>query len=130
MVACTIAIAIIVISAPYLMSRLAAPSRRIQTFSDPIITTEHNDGVLRIATYNIAHGRGATNDNWQESGDAKPARISRIAQLLKQIDADIVILPNRSSASWDSLLVPDNLVPDNRNSAIELHSAALHHCFV
>jgi endonuclease/exonuclease/phosphatase family metal-dependent hydrolase len=45
-----------------------------------------------VLTYNIAHGRGATDGNWEESGEAKQRRIQEIARLIDQTQADVVIL--------------------------------------
>ena len=51
------------------------------------------DRPLRVACYNIAHGRGLVESNW-EGGDraARIARLDRIAELLRDINADVVVL--------------------------------------
>jgi endonuclease/exonuclease/phosphatase family metal-dependent hydrolase len=48
---------------------------------------------LRIASYNIAHGRGVAKSNWEGGDRAKRLdRLDQIADLLRSIDADIVVL--------------------------------------
>jgi endonuclease/exonuclease/phosphatase family metal-dependent hydrolase len=50
-------------------------------------------GRLRIATYNIAHGRGTAPSNWQRGEmDALRTRLARIADHLRAEDLDIVVL--------------------------------------
>lgn len=82
--------------APYLWSRACSPARRIRIRSNPSKTTEvppATSNAFRIASYNIAHGRGLPFDNWNgESRDVRLKRLDAIADLLKEIDADIVVL--------------------------------------
>jgi len=78
---------------PYLFSRIVAPSNRIAMTENenvPAKTSIANE--FSICCFNIAHGRGATDNNWQESGSSKPQRIAEISGLLKTINADIVVL--------------------------------------
>ncbi|MGB7325885.1 MAG: endonuclease/exonuclease/phosphatase family protein [Rubripirellula sp.] len=82
---------------PYFYSRVCAPGNRIQTFNfgggDTVVDSRESfDGQIRVVTFNIAHGRGATDDNWEEPGSAKFARIKKIATLIGDLDADVVIL--------------------------------------
>lgn len=51
------------------------------------------ESSLRIVAYNIAHGRGLATSNWK-GGDAaaRLQRLDEIAELLKQLDAGVVIL--------------------------------------
>ena len=85
---------LIVALGPYLYSRIQAPGRRIQVFDRPSqVQPEHTfAGDLSIVSFNIAHGRGTANSNWTEAGQPKGERITAIAQELKAIDADIVVL--------------------------------------
>jgi endonuclease/exonuclease/phosphatase family metal-dependent hydrolase len=48
---------------------------------------------LRILCYNIAHGRGVAVSNW-DGGDLaeRIARLDQIADLLRRVDADVVVL--------------------------------------
>ena len=88
------ALLLILILGPYLYSRIQAPGRRVQWFDNlgRVEIERTFDGELSIISFNIAHGRGTADSNWTEAGPAKRERIAAIAQELKQIDADIVIL--------------------------------------
>ena len=85
---------LLLILGPYLYSRIQAPGRRIQLFNNlDNADVEHTIGDdLSIVSYNIAHGRGTASSNWDEGGAPKRERIAAIAQELKTIDADIVVL--------------------------------------
>ncbi|MDP6636995.1 MAG: endonuclease/exonuclease/phosphatase family protein [Phycisphaerae bacterium] len=51
------------------------------------------DGTLRVVTFNIAHGRGLTGSNWQLGRkEAQLSRLDQIAALLRDANADIVVL--------------------------------------
>ena len=51
------------------------------------------DTRIRIACYNIAHGRGTADSNWQGgSAEVRSERLQQIADHLRQIDADVVVL--------------------------------------
>lgn len=93
---------------PYLYFRTTSFDRKIQlvqlpdakqsklkkSFEDPAQT-------LIVATWNIAHGRGATDNNWEEGGGAKEDRAKEIAQKIVELDADLVILNEVDfSATW------------------------------
>ena len=59
---------------------------------------------LRIACYNIAHGRGLTESNW-DGGDpsTRIQRLDQIADLLSEINADVVVLNEVDfDASWSN----------------------------
>ena len=77
---------------PYLYSRYAASNRRVQVFTSQQANVPEFSGSLKIVCFNIAHGRGATDDNWAEGGAPKVRRLEEIADLLIKIDADIVVL--------------------------------------
>ena len=86
--------AIAVLLLPYLFSRLASSSRCVTIYSiadgeQPVALPKR----LRIVSYNIAHGRGLASSNWN-GGDrtARRGRLSDIADLLVELDADIVVL--------------------------------------
>ena len=85
---------LLLVFGPYLFSRIQAPGRRIQLFESlgQPETERTFDGELSIVSFNIAHGRGTASSNWTEAGPAKRKRIAAIAQKLKEIDADIVVL--------------------------------------
>ncbi len=88
---------IIVVIGPYPISRFRSAGRRIRVRSiadsnGPRQTTAQERSSIRIVSFNIAHGRGDTDDNWKESGHRKHARIEKIASLIEETEADIVVL--------------------------------------
>jgi endonuclease/exonuclease/phosphatase family metal-dependent hydrolase len=90
---------------PYTYSRLAAGARRIRIQTIPAVTYQADAAersTVRVATYNIAHGRGCTDVNFNgESETQRFERLDAIASLLSEVDADIVILNEVDfDASW------------------------------
>ena len=81
-----------VLIGPYLFSRMLSPWRRVRVFSDNVEAVGHEGATLRVVCYNIAHGRGATDDNWEEFGEEKATQVTEIGKFLKETDADIVVL--------------------------------------
>jgi endonuclease/exonuclease/phosphatase family metal-dependent hydrolase len=83
---------------PYGFSRIVSPWRKISVHAltgvPPGSTeTEDKDEHIRIATYNIAHGRGLAESNWQGGkAEERTLRLRQIADLLKDLNADIVVL--------------------------------------
>ena len=78
---------------PYLFFRATSFSRKIQLVEiDAPPAAVEFDGTLRVATWNIAHGRGATFDNWAGDGDSKQERLKAISELIIDMDADVVVL--------------------------------------
>jgi endonuclease/exonuclease/phosphatase family metal-dependent hydrolase len=79
---------------PYAFSRVASSWRcvGVHTHGDLPASTSEAD-TLRIACYNIAHGRGLAASNW-EGGTAenRAARLDQIADLLRSLDTDVVVL--------------------------------------
>ncbi len=81
---------------PYAFSRIASPWRVLTIHTNPDsgrAQPKSSSTPLRIACYNIAHGRGVALSNW-DGGDLveRVVRLDRIAELLRRIDADVVIL--------------------------------------
>jgi len=80
----------------YAVGRLTSPRRAIRVRSLPAsepVADAQAPSELRIATYNIAHGRGLDAGNWRGGGtDARVARLRDIARVLKEARADIVVL--------------------------------------
>ena len=88
---------------PYLYFRATSFQRKIQVFDRGPAETEpvRIEGRLRVVTWNIAHGRGATFDNWAEGGDEKQDRVAEIASLIRELDADLVVLNEVDfNATW------------------------------
>jgi len=80
---------------PYVVSRARSAGRRVRIVELPDVAAAEFTGnvrTLRILTYNIAHGRGATDGNWDEGGDAKRKRIAAIANLIAEQKPDVVVL--------------------------------------
>ena len=92
MLLAVIAVLAIVVLGPYLVSRLRSPGRRVRLRSNSEALTAEVAPMIRVATFNIAHGRGATDDNWEQSGGEKPKRIEEIARLIADTGADVVVL--------------------------------------
>ncbi|MCC7424042.1 MAG: endonuclease/exonuclease/phosphatase family protein [Planctomycetaceae bacterium] len=54
---------------------------------------ERDPDLLRVGTYNIAHGRGNGAENWNgESAATRGDRLDRIAEFLTALDLDVVVL--------------------------------------
>lgn len=85
---------ICLVIAPSLISRILAPLRRVRSLE----VRQHKPAVLpskqiRLAIYNIAHGRGLAESNWDGGSPAeRQRRLDAIASALKEWDADIVVL--------------------------------------
>ena len=104
-----ILIALAIIFLPYAFFRLTSDGRTLTrcNFSE-IQHTDANStaGVgttpsFRIATWNIAHGRGSGDSNWKEGGDEKSKRVEEIAVEIRKFDADVVVLNEVDfSATW------------------------------
>lgn len=81
---------------PYLGSRIASNFRQVRVVSVPAVEDLRqaaSNGRLKVLTYNIAHGRGLAESNW-DGGDADQRidRLQEIASVLKKANADVVIL--------------------------------------
>jgi len=99
-----VALVLIVLLGPYLWSRAVSSSVQVQTFSANDAQPEPVKETIRVACYNIAHGRGLAESNW-DGGDpaTRLARLDEIAELLREIDADVVVLNEVDfDASWSN----------------------------
>lgn len=83
--------------------RIASPGNAVRIIADESLAAksaaearDEKSGelrVLRIAAYNIAHGRGSGDDNWKGgTADERAARLRRIAAFLADADLDLVVL--------------------------------------
>ena len=80
---------------PYACSRIASPWRCVSLHARANQTPSPNVAPqrLRVFTYNIAHGRGPIDDNWKGgSAQERLTRLNQIGDLLKELNADIVVL--------------------------------------
>ena len=82
---------------PYVFSRVASPGRRVSihalTLTRDAPENDLRQEDLRVVSYNIAHGRGLATSNW-EGGDReeRKAHLDQIAKLLRETNADVVVL--------------------------------------
>lgn len=93
----SVLIAIGLLLVPYALSRLLSPWRTVTRHEIPVPNPAPpaTSNVLRIASYNIAHGRGngAASENW--TGESRVQRLNRlrdIAAVIRSMDADAVVL--------------------------------------
>lgn len=96
----------VVFLGPFVYSRAMSASRalQVQTFdgvAEPA-TDLPDDSTVRIACYNIAHGRGLADSNWEGGSEQdRQTRLDDIAAMLREIDADVVVLNEIDfDASW------------------------------
>jgi endonuclease/exonuclease/phosphatase family metal-dependent hydrolase len=90
---------------PYGFSRAASYWRRVSIHTGDGGSAERRpDGTIRVACYNIAHGRGLATSNWDGGTiEDREARLQQIAELLKDLDADVVVLNEVDfDSSWSS----------------------------
>jgi len=85
---------VLIVIVPYTSSRIASCWRQVSIHSNNNFPADEIDkSTVRIACYNIAHGRGLASSNWEGgTAEERKARLSDIAELLKSLDADIVVL--------------------------------------
>jgi endonuclease/exonuclease/phosphatase family metal-dependent hydrolase len=85
-----------VVLVPYVFSRLASPWRCLSIHAAPDVVSSKSPAPgaqLRIACYNIAHGRGVAVSNWDGgSREERTHRLDQIAELIRGIDADVLVL--------------------------------------
>lgn len=98
-------ILLIVVLVPYAFSRIISSRRNLSVNAiESLPATSGNDAVLRVACYNIAHGRGLAMSNWRGgTAEERKKRLSDIAGLLRSFNADIVVLNEVDfDSSWSS----------------------------
>jgi len=83
---------LVLIIGPYIVSRARSAGRQIRVFSEATAVPAERVSTVRLLAYNIAHGRGATDDNWEGTVEEKKERIEEIAQLIVRSEADVVVL--------------------------------------
>ncbi len=129
--ACLLLLAVLFL--PYVSSRLMSPWRRISIHSAPTpdLQTRESprpENQIRIASYNIAHGRGTGDANWNgESRGARITRLDQIAGLLCAIDADIVVLNEVDfDPSWSQSINQARYLAENRVDVPLGHTTLAH----
>lgn len=86
---------------PYFLSRFLSPYRAIRVVNSTSQQQSIQSNELSVFVMNIAHGRGDTDSNLEESGPAKRNRVKQIAALIRKYNPDIVVLNEVDfSASW------------------------------
>lgn len=91
---------------PFVFSRVMSPTRALQFESFESVSAPtrdvSDDSAVRLVCYNIAHGRGLADSNWDGgSKQIREDRLNDIASLLREIDADVVVLNEVDfDASW------------------------------
>ena len=98
-----IGLVLILLFGPYLFFRVASfwERTKIICLPDVDIPVSTPDDSLTVVVWNIAHGRGAVRSNWQEKPEGKVRRVIEIAQFIKKLDADIVVLNEVDfSSTW------------------------------
>ncbi len=85
-----------IVLASYVVSRVRSPSLAVSVEQGETRKGHREfDGVLRIGSYNIAHGRGGVfgASNWDGGATAeKVSRLQRIGALLDEMGLDVVVL--------------------------------------
>lgn len=76
--------------------RATSPWRVVRTYTLDISSTApqitDHPRPLRVAAYNIAHGRGLAESNWDGSPAERETRLEEIASLLREAQLDLVVL--------------------------------------
>ena len=87
---------------PYLFYRANSFQERIRLFkTDAGVPAIAEDSVIELMVWNIAHGRGDSNSNWEEGGTPKAYRVMEIAAFIRKMNADVVVLNEVDfSATW------------------------------
>ncbi len=79
---------------PHILVRIFSGSNAVQVFKRSEVTKNFS-GTIRVAAYNIAHGRGGKygSENWTSESEAdRELRLIAIAKFLKENDVDVVVL--------------------------------------
>ena len=80
----------------YAVVRIASPWNAVRVRANPAAASKTDSEFphqLRIGAFNIAHGRGSGDDNWNgESRRQREQRLRDIASFLKDANLDIVVL--------------------------------------
>ena len=95
---------LLIVFGPYLLSRCMAPANRLVIRESASTENAEIPNRLRIACYNIAHGRGLVESNWDGvDPSTRIQRLDQIADLLSEINADVVVLNEVDfDASWSN----------------------------
>lgn len=98
-------ITLLLVFGPFIVSRAMSPLRVVKSYElIPAVDAAPTgpDRLVRVACYNIAHGRGLAEDNASGGTPAqRTRRLNEIADLLRVLAADVVVLNEVDfDASW------------------------------
>ena len=87
---------------PYLFYRANSIQERVRVFKTDVNEgAREDDGIIDLMVWNIAHGRGVANSNWEEGSTLKANRVMQIAAFIRDINPDVVVLNEVDfSAMW------------------------------
>ena len=94
---------LITIILPWAGYRITSAGRAVSVVEIPTASSlgEVPSDSFKVVTWNIAHGRGNIDTNLSGSNAEKKNRVSQIASMLQQINADIVVLNEVDfNATW------------------------------
>src|SRR5262249_26543673 len=89
-----IALLIALVAVWYAINRFASPKAAVSLYElpgDPSTTPNTSPQSLKLATFNIAHGRGTNESNFSPAAE-RHARLEKIARLLRDEKVDIAVL--------------------------------------
>lgn len=122
---------------PYLFYRTTSDLRKLSRSDFPSIAFSNIEmkpdasTFFRLATWNIAHGRGSGDDNWKEGGDEKLERIKQIAATIRTFDADVVVLNEVDfSATWSGGMDQAELIAQHSGYPVCIKQANLDFGFI
>jgi len=84
----------LIVSGWFAVNRLVRPWTVVRVIAEDVAAAPvkmASADRLRVVAYNIAHGRGQSRSNWVDN-DQRQARLGEIAGVLRDVDADIVVL--------------------------------------
>ncbi|MBI1948194.1 MAG: endonuclease/exonuclease/phosphatase family protein [Deltaproteobacteria bacterium] len=86
-------------------------------------------GQLRVATWNIAHLRGLPEDNWAPTAAERDRRATDIAAVLRELDADVVVLTEVDfDASWSGRVDQARVIAERAGYPIVVEQRDLDFC--
>lgn len=103
---------------PHIIVRIFADANAVRVFETSAVPEDFK-GTIKIATYNIAHGRGGKygSENWTDESVAdRESRLVSIANFLKENDVDVVALNEVDfDASWSYNLNQSEFIARHAN---------------
>jgi endonuclease/exonuclease/phosphatase family metal-dependent hydrolase len=98
-------VVLLIVSGWFAANRAVRPWTVVRVVAEDVATAPAemvSPNRLLVVAYNIAHGRGQARTNWVDN-DERQARLGEIAGVLRDVDADIVVLNEVDFASvWSA----------------------------